>query len=64
VRRSARVSLRRLSAISLGLALVVGACTQPGASPAASPADSGMMEHSPSPADSGMMEHSPSPSAP
>jgi hypothetical protein len=40
------------------LAVALGACTGPGASP--SPSLPAMMEHSPSP--SAMMEHSPSPS--
>jgi hypothetical protein len=44
-------------AMTVAIAVALGACTTPGAT--ASPTDA-MMEHSPSPTDA-MMEHSPSP---
>jgi hypothetical protein len=47
--------------LALGLAGIVGACTQPAATPVPAASPSGMMEESPSP--SAMMEESPSPSA-
>ena len=67
MRRSSLFGSHWLAPLAVTVALGFAACTTPaGASPAPSgmmehsPAPSGMMEHSPAP--SGMMEHSPAPS--
>ena len=70
MRRSNLSGRQWLAPLAVSVALGIAACTTPvGASPAptATPAPSGMMEHSPaasgmmeaSPAASGMMDHSP-----
>ncbi len=64
MRRSNLPRLRYFAPMAVTLAIGFAACTTPAGAtatpPVASPAASGMMEHSSEP--SGMMEHSPAPS--